>query len=91
MSRRAIFYIVCGVIALHFVAFLILGRVNPMPKFKKIPGPLKPNFKVYEQVEVDAATGEKTIYWDIEVSTKLTPRDSLPKPAKNARAATEAQ
>lgn len=79
MSRRAIIYIVCGVIALHVVVFVILSRVDLMPKFKKIPRPPKPNFKHSEWVEVDAATGEKIIYRDIEVSTRLTPRETLPK------------
>jgi hypothetical protein len=79
VSRRAIIYIVCGVVAFHVLVFFVLGLVNPMPKFKKIPRPPKPNFKHYERVEVDATTGEKMIYRDIEVSTKLTPRETLEK------------
>ena len=90
MSRRALFYIVLGVIALHLAGFFVLRHVKPLPRYKAGPTPIKRNFKSYERVEVDAATGEKTIYRDIEVSTKLTPRESLPKPTTPAPAATDA-
>lgn len=90
MSRRALIYIVLGVIALHVAGFFVLRNVRPLPKYKAGPVPLKRNFKSYERVEVDQSTGEKTIYRDIEVSTKLTSRDSLPKPATPAPVAEEA-
>ena len=66
MSRRALIYIVLGVIALHVAGFFVLRNVRPPPKYKAGPTPVKRNFKSYERVEVDAATGEKTIYRDIE-------------------------
>ncbi len=83
MSRRTIFYIVCGVIALHLVAFALLNSLDTRPKFKKITPPPKPNFRHYERVEMDASSGEKTIYRDIEVSTRLTPRESIPRDGRD--------
>ena len=90
MSRRALIYIVLGVIALHVAGFFVLRNVRPLPKYKAGPVPLKRNFKSYERVEVDPSTGEKTIYRDIEVSTRLTSRDSLPQPVAPEPAAEEA-
>jgi hypothetical protein len=56
-----------GVFVVHLGAFMILTHLQPRP-----PAPVpKENFKVRSQEVVDRETGEKTIYREITVSTRL--------------------
>ena len=70
MSRRTIAWIILGVVAAHFAAFIIVGRMRTLPKVKYIP---PPNFGYKQTTYVDPATGEKTIEREIRVTTKLAP------------------
>ena len=68
MSRRKIAWIVVGVILAHVVAFLMVARINPLPKAHFIP---PPNFGFKQTTYVDPASGERTIEREFRVSTKL--------------------
>jgi hypothetical protein len=57
-----------GVILAHVVAFLVVARINPLPKVHFIP---PPNFGFKQTTYVDAASGERTIEREFRVSTKL--------------------
>jgi len=70
LSRRRITWIVAGVILAHVAAFLIIARINPLPKTRFIP---PPNFGFKQTTYVDPASGEKTIEREFRVSTKLAP------------------
>jgi len=85
VNGRLLLCIGMGVFVIHLGIFMILSHLRGQP-----PPPTPPNFKVRSQVLVDRETGEKTVYRDITVSTKLgTP---APTPAaKPVLAATERQ
>jgi hypothetical protein len=57
-----------GVFVAHLGVFMFLSHLRDEP-----PKPPGPNFKVRSQVVVDRDTGEKTIYREITVSTKMAP------------------
>jgi hypothetical protein len=64
-----------GVFVVHLGIFMILSHLRSMNE----PPPPVPNFKVRSQLVVDRETGEKTVYREITVSTKIgTP---VPTPA----------
>ncbi len=84
MSRRAIAWIVLGVIAAHLAAFSVVSRMKARPAAKYVP---PPNFGYKTTTYIDPATGEKTIEREIRVSTKLAPPgtyEAQPKPARSA-------
>ena len=68
MSRRKIVWIVVCVIAAHVAAFLVVARINPLPKTHFIP---PPNFGFKQTTYVDPVNGERTIEREFRVSTKL--------------------
>lgn len=66
MNGRLLLCIAMGVFVAHLGVFMILAHLRPKP-----PAPPGPNFKVKSQLVVDRETGEKTVYREITVSTKL--------------------
>jgi hypothetical protein len=78
VSRRTILWIVASAIVLHLGLFLIFARMPALPKVKYIP---PPNFGYKEETYDDPKTGERTIYREIRVSTKLADPEKLPPPA----------
>ena len=70
MSRRAIAWIILGVVAAHLAAFAVFSRMRALPPAKYVP---PPNFGYKQTTYVDPATGEKTIEREIRVTTKLAP------------------
>ena len=71
MSRRAIAWIVLGVIAAHLAAFSVVSLMKARPGARYVP---PPNFGYKTTTYIDPATGGKTIEREIRVSTKLAPR-----------------
>lgn len=67
-SRTRVFWIVFGVVIFHGVLFYFLGDKNPIPKKEFIP---PPSFIVKEAPYTDPESGEKAIYREFTVSTKL--------------------
>lgn len=66
-----------GVFVAHLGVFMIWDKFQPKPKLNTP----KPNFLVKSQTVVDRETGEKTIYREITISTKIaTP---VPTPPQN--------
>jgi hypothetical protein len=91
VSRRQVLYLVVAVVILHAGAFLLLGRMRALPKARVIP---PPNFGYQEEVFEDTKTGERTIYREIRVSTKLAdpkklPPTPVPRPPEPSTAAAE--
>lgn len=66
MNGRLLLCIGMGVFVIHLGVFMILGHLRKPPA-----PPPPPNFIVRSQVVVDRASGEKTVYREITVSTKL--------------------
>lgn len=75
MKKRTLYTIILGAIVLHVAVFLVVGPMSALPKTRYIP---PPNFGYREEIYVDKATGERTIYREIRVSTKLAARENLP-------------
>ena len=71
--------IVLGVFTAHIGVLMLLSHLRPQPKL-----PLRPrdNFSVKAASFTDAHTGEKMIYQEFTVSTKLTPSEASPPPEK---------
>ncbi len=77
MNLRLLLCIAMGVFVAHIGVFMLISQIRPKPKF--VPPP-PPNFSARERVVVDAETGEKTIYREITISTKLA-NPEIPLPA----------
>jgi hypothetical protein len=77
VSRRTIVWIVLGAVIFHLGLFLLLGRMRALPKTRQVP---PPNFGYKEEVYDNPKTGERTIYREIRVSTKLADPKKLPPP-----------
>jgi hypothetical protein len=58
-----------GVFVAHIGVVMLLSHLRPQAKFV----PPKQNFTVRSQTVIDRDTGEKTVYRDITVSTRLVP------------------
>ena len=71
MSRRAIAWLVLGVVAAHLAAFAVVSRMRTLPKSRYVP---PPNFGYKTTTWIDSATGEKTVEREIRVTTKLAPK-----------------
>ncbi|MEA3211215.1 MAG: hypothetical protein QOE70_4272 [Chthoniobacter sp.] len=67
--------IAMGVFVAHLGVFMILSHLQP-----KRPPPPKPNFIVHSQTVVDRETGEKTVYREITVSTRIATPPPTPAP-----------
>jgi len=80
VKRRTTLWIVFAVVLAHVAAFLVLGRMRALPKARFIP---PPNFGYKEEVYEDPKTGDRTIYREFRVSTKLaeTPKPKTSPPA----------
>jgi hypothetical protein len=76
-----LFCIAMGVFTTYLGIFMLVRqlRADPRP-----PLPPKPNFSARSATVVDPATGEKTIYREITVSTKFAPGSGSPPPASPA-------
>lgn len=68
MNIRIFFCIAMGVFVAHLGVFMFLSHLRPQPKAPVTP---KPNFIVRSQTVVDRDTGEKTVYREITVSTRV--------------------
>jgi hypothetical protein len=68
MKPRTWFWIISGVLSAHIAAFILFCDFRPLPKTRFIP---RPNFFAREKVITNADTGEKTIYQEFTVSTRL--------------------
>ena len=68
MNFRILCCIVLGVFTAHLGLFMLLMHLRPEAKS---PPPPQPNFTSVSQTVVDQKTGERTIYREITVSTKL--------------------
>jgi len=81
MNGRLFLCVAMGVFVAHLGAFMFLSHLRPQPH---TPVP-RENFKVRSQVVVDRDTGEKTVYREITVSTRIATPAPTP-PAKPALA-----
>jgi hypothetical protein len=70
VNFRLICCIGMGVFVAHLGLFMILYELEPKAKY--IPPP-KPNFSSRSETVIDAATGERLVYREITISTKLPP------------------
>ena len=79
MNLRLLMCIGLGVFTTYLgIVMLVASLRRPPP----VVLPPKPNFSTKETTVVDAETGEKTIYREITVSTKLGPSPVTPQPEK---------
>jgi len=74
MNRRQLVTVILGVIVFHAALFWLIAGTNPLPKVTPIP---RPQFIARETPFVDAKTGEKMIYREFQVSTRLAFPDVL--------------
>jgi len=81
MNWRKILIIVGVVLVVHAGIFFVITHVPALPKARYIP---PPNFGVRTEIYEDAKTGERTIYREFRVSTKLAPRPSPTAKGKTA-------
>jgi hypothetical protein len=79
MKASLLLCIVLGVFTAHIGVFMLLGHLHPQPKSAPRP---KDNFSVKAASFVDSRTGDKMIYQEFTVSTRLAPSESTPAPAK---------
>ncbi|MGB8167973.1 MAG: hypothetical protein WCF18_10815 [Chthoniobacteraceae bacterium] len=66
MTGRLLLCVGMGVFVAHLGVFMILDHLKPKP-----PRPPENTFKVRSQLVVDHDSGEKTVYREITVSTRL--------------------
>ena len=77
MSWRTWFYVITLVLLLHGVAFYFLGHPRPVPKTRQVP---KPNFTFQEKSFENSPDGNRTIYREFKVSTRIAePATPAPK------------
>jgi hypothetical protein len=74
MKRSHIVLIVGVVVLLHVLGFWLISGTKPLPKANYIP---PPNFSAKEASWVDEKTGERIIYREYKVSTKLALPDVM--------------
>ena len=74
--------LVCIGLGLFTTYVGVVMLVASMRRPQRLAPPPKPNFSARETAVVDAETGEKTIYREITVSTKLVPGAATPPPEK---------
>jgi hypothetical protein len=74
MKSWHIALIAVAVIAAHGLLFWMISGASALPKANYIP---PPNFVAKEAKFVDKATGEKMVYHEYHVSTKLALPDAL--------------
>lgn len=76
MNFRLVLCIAMGVFVVHLGVFMILTHLRAQPRAKR---PAQ-NFKVRSQLVIDRETGEKTVYREITVSTRLATPAPVPTP-----------
>ncbi len=79
MNLRLLMCIALGVFTTYLGIVMLVASLRRPPPMVLPP---KPNFSTKETTVVDAATGEKTIYREITVTTKLGPGPATPPPEK---------
>jgi hypothetical protein len=78
VSRRALFYLIGGVVAAHIGLFALFAHMRALPQ---APHTIPPaNFGFHEVVREDSTTGETTTSREFTVSTQLSP---VPKATPN--------
>jgi hypothetical protein len=87
MPIRILLCIVMGVFVVHIGVMMLIAQFRPKPRLAPRP---TPNFVARSATVVDPATGEKTIYREITVSTKLAPGAPPPPPDRPQLEATAA-
>ena len=75
MNLKLFLCIAMGVFVAHLGVLMLLSHLRPHVS-TRLP---EPNFKVRAQTVVDAVSGEKTVYREITVSTRLPAPTPLPK------------
>jgi hypothetical protein len=71
VNFRKIGIIALVVVVVHAAIFFVITHVPALPKARYIP---PPNFGTRTEIYEDTKTGERTIYREFRVSTKLAPR-----------------
>ena len=79
MNFRLLMCIGLGLFTTYLGIVMLVGSMRQRPRFTPPP---KPNFSARETTVVDAATGEKTVYREITVTTKLASGPVTPPPEK---------
>ena len=69
--------IVLGIFAAHIGVLMLVSHLRPQPKFAPRP---KDNFSVKAATFSDSKTGEKMIYQEFTVSTRLAAPEGTPPP-----------
>ena len=83
MNRRSVFRIILAVLVVHAALFVLFGQMRALPKTRYIP---PPNFGYKEETYENPKTGERTVWREIRVTTKLANREKLAE-RENAQAA----
>lgn len=74
MNRQTIIIIVVVVVLVHAGLFYVATHMKSLPTVKPRP---RPNFGESSQAYTDAETGEKFVYREIRVSTKLVDPETM--------------
>ncbi len=74
MTRRQWIWVVLGVVAAHLGLFWLVADTSALPKVTPIP---RPTFVAKEAKWTDEVTGEKMVYREFSVSTRLAMPDVL--------------
>lgn len=75
MNLRLLLCVAMGIFTTFLGIVMLVNSLRPAPR--ALPPPT-PNFSARATPVVDAETGEKTIYREITVSTKLPPAPATP-------------
>jgi hypothetical protein len=75
MKASLLLCIVLGVFTAHLGVLMLLSHLRPQPKLAPRP---KDNFSLKAASFTDSATGQKMIYQEFTVSTRLAPPESTP-------------
>jgi hypothetical protein len=79
MKASLLCCVVLGVFTTHIGVLMLLSHLRPQPKLAPRP---KDNFSVKAASFTDSHTGQKMIYQEFTVSTRLAPPESTPPPGK---------
>jgi hypothetical protein len=79
VNFRLLLCLALGVFTTYLGIVMLVGTLRHRPP---VTPPPKPNFSAKETTVVDAETGERTIYREITVTTKLAPGPATPPPEK---------
>jgi hypothetical protein len=79
MKASLLLCIVLGVFTAHMGVLMLLSHLRPHPKLAPHP---KDNFSARAASFTDSHTGEKMVYQEFTVSTRLAPPEGTPPPEK---------